>query len=65
MLLLYTKLLGWLPTSFKSKIQPQFNSNPSETELEPQGSDYFRQTKVTEEFRKVQQVYHLERRFLL
>ncbi|MFB2977352.1 hypothetical protein [Microseira sp. BLCC-F43] len=65
MLLLYTKLFGWLPTSFKWKIQPQFNSNPSETELEPQGSDYFRQKKFTEELRQIQQVYHLERRFLL
>ncbi|HAX75495.1 MAG TPA: hypothetical protein DCY88_06625 [Cyanobacteria bacterium UBA11372] len=65
MLLLYTKLFSWLPTSLKPKTQPQFNSNPSETELEPQGSEYFRQTKLTEEFRNVQQVYHLDRRFLL
>jgi hypothetical protein len=65
MLLLYTKLFSWLPTSFKSKIQPQFNSNPSETELEPQGSDHFRQKQLTEEIRQIQQVYHLERRFLL
>ena len=65
MTLLYTKLFGWLPILLKSKIQPQFNSNPSETELEPQGSDHFRQEQLTEEFRQVQKVYHLERRFLL
>lgn len=65
MTLLYAKLFSWLPTSFKSKIQPQFNSNPSETELEPQGSDRFRQKQLTEKIRHIQKVYHLERRFLL
>jgi hypothetical protein len=63
MLLLYTKLLGWLPTLPESKTQPpQFNSTPSEAELKPQGSDYFRQNQMTEKIRQVHQVYHLERR---
>jgi hypothetical protein len=66
MLLLYTKLLGWLPTLPKSKTQPpQFNSTPSETELDPQASDYLRQKQLTEKIRQVNQVYHLERRSIL
>ena len=66
MLLLYTKIFGQPKISLDAKNrQPQINFSPSEKELEQGNSQRLRQTKVTEEIRKIRQKYHLEMRFLL
>jgi hypothetical protein len=63
MLILYTKLFGKPSTKSDSKIeQKNLTSNPSETELNSQHSEYLRETKINEETQRIQQIYHLERR---
>lgn len=63
---LYSQLFG-LPQNLPgAKTKPnRWNSNPSLTELDPQGSNDLQQNKMNEKIRNIQQVYHLERRFLL
>ncbi|WP_228057114.1 radical SAM protein [Tychonema sp. LEGE 07203] len=66
MLLLYTKLFGYKLTRSEPDIVPnQFNFNESQADSEQHSSAQFRSTQKTEEIRRVEQAYHLERRFLM
>ncbi|MEG4022099.1 radical SAM protein [Microcoleus sp. S13C4] len=64
MLLLYTKLFGYkLTLSEPEIVQDQSNFNQFNADAEQTTSARFHSTKKDQEIRKIQQAYHLERRF--
>jgi hypothetical protein len=66
MLVLYTRIFGHkvAPSELQISQNPS-NSTASELKSEPESSTPFRPQPFIEEIRKVQQTYHLERRFLM
>lgn len=66
MLLLYTRLSGRDETHSESKARlHQSNLSQDVTDLSQEKFTVSNQSKCGEEIRSIQQVYHLERRFLL
>ncbi|HEY9302247.1 MAG TPA: hypothetical protein VIQ31_38960 [Phormidium sp.] len=66
MLLLYTRLSGRDETHSESKTRlHQSNLSQDVTDLSQEKFTVSNQSKCGEEIRSIQQVYHLERRFLL
>ncbi|MGE5655525.1 MAG: hypothetical protein ACM37W_02710 [Actinomycetota bacterium] len=67
MSLLYLRLIGSERTrsDFSQSRPNQLNSHTHETDLNQGRNARARQAKPTQEIRNLQQVYHLERRFLL
>ena len=64
MLLLYTRLFGYNLTRPESDVvRNQSNLNKFEADSEQTSSARFESTKKAEKIRKIQQAYHLERRF--
>ena len=64
MLLLYTTLFGYKLTSSKPEIMlEESNLNGFYADLEQTNSARFESTKKIEQIRKIEQAYHLERRF--
>lgn len=63
MLLLYTGLHGRVRTPSEAIAKPQqWKLTKFPTDLEQEGSQRLRHTKIAEEIRHLKQVYHLERR---
>ena len=66
MLLLYTRLSSRNETHSKSKVRlNQFNVSQGATDLIQEKFTVSNNGKCRDEIRSLQQVYHLERRFLL
>lgn len=66
MLLLYTRLSGRDETHLESKTRlHQSNLSQDVTDLSQEKFTVSNQSKCGDEIRSIQQVYHLERRFLL
>ncbi|MEZ2280076.1 MAG: radical SAM protein [Microcoleus sp.] len=63
MLLLYTTILGYkLPRSEPETVPNQPKSNAEKADSEQENSAKTEPAKQTEQIRKIQQNYHLERR---
>ncbi|WP_242724008.1 radical SAM protein [Microcoleus vaginatus] len=64
MLLLYTRLFGYKLTRSESDVvRNKSNFKEFHADSEETSSARFQATKNAEEIRKIQQAYHLERRF--
>ncbi|HSF74605.1 MAG TPA: radical SAM protein [Microcoleus sp.] len=64
MLLIYTTLFGYKLARSKPEMVPnKSNFDEFNADSEQTSSARFQSTKKAEEIRKIQQAYHLERRF--